>query len=99
MQPDALFTESGVVRTERVPLDTRENGILYRLPPADVLCQNRERRIGLPPYIGQVLPVCSGRVAGCLDQWLVAVATARCQHEYGKRNGTYPGQKKRCFRV
>ena len=79
MQPDAFFVKVGVGGIERVPPDTRENGILYRLPPADVLCQNRERRIGLPPYIGQVLPVCSGRVAGRFDQWLAAAATARCQ--------------------
>ena len=90
VQPGALFAKVGMGRGERVLLKPGKNGILHGLPPADVSRQGRERGIGLPPYIGQILPVDSGRVVGCLDRRFAVSAATCCQYGYGKRGGAYP---------
>ncbi|WP_162223680.1 hypothetical protein [Bacteroides caecimuris] len=72
---------------ERVSFEIPENGIPYGLPLLEVFGQVFNGKVVLLTYIGQIFPVCSGRVGFDIRHTFAISAIARCTREYGNRNG------------
>ena len=75
-----LFSYSGMKPAKRITFEIQEYGIPQCLPLLEVSGQFFNGEFFLPAYVGQVFPVCSGRVIlGFRQSFAIAVVASKRQ--------------------